>query len=52
VGDTIGVVRAGAVADFVVLTADPLVDIANVALIQIVVAYGLPYDPRELKRPR
>jgi imidazolonepropionase-like amidohydrolase len=52
VGDTIGVVRAGAVADFVVLTADPLVDIANVALIQTVVAYGLPYDPRELKRPR
>jgi len=50
--DTLGVITAGAVADFLVLTADPLADIANVALIQTVVIYGVPYDPRELKRAR
>jgi imidazolonepropionase-like amidohydrolase len=48
--DTLGVVKAGAVADFVVLTADPLADIGNTALIQTVVAYGVRYDPRQLKR--
>jgi len=47
--DTLGVVQPGAVADFVVLTADPLADIANLALIQMVVAYGIAHDPRELR---
>jgi imidazolonepropionase-like amidohydrolase len=47
--DTLGVVQPGAVADFVVLTADPLADIANLGLIQMVVAYGIAYDPRELR---
>jgi imidazolonepropionase-like amidohydrolase len=47
--DTLGVVRPGGVADFVVLTADPLADIANLALIETVVVFGVAYDPRALK---
>jgi imidazolonepropionase-like amidohydrolase len=50
--DTLGVLQPGAVADFVVLTADPLADIANLGLIQTVVAYGVAYDPRELRGAR
>jgi imidazolonepropionase-like amidohydrolase len=46
------VIQPGAVADFVVLSADPLADISNLALIQTVVAYGIAYDPRDLKGPR
>jgi imidazolonepropionase-like amidohydrolase len=50
--DSLGVIQPGAVADFVVLSADPLADISNLALIQTVVAYGIAYDPRDLKGPR
>lgn len=49
-GDSLGVVRAGAVADFVVLAADPLADIANVSRIETVVAYGVAHDPAQLRR--
>jgi imidazolonepropionase-like amidohydrolase len=47
--DSIGVIAAGSVADFVVLTADPLADIANTRRIERVVARGTSYDPNELK---
>ena len=47
--DSIGVLRPGAVADFVVLSADPLVDIANVDQIETVVAYGVPWEPGQLR---
>jgi imidazolonepropionase-like amidohydrolase len=50
--DSIGVLRPGAVADFVVLTADPLSDITNVGAMQQVVSAGYPYDPAALKRGR
>jgi imidazolonepropionase-like amidohydrolase len=50
--DTLGVIQPGAVADFVILAGDPLADIANVARIETVVAYGVEYDPRELRRSR
>jgi imidazolonepropionase-like amidohydrolase len=50
--DSLGVVQAGAAADFVILAGDPLADIANVARIQTVVAYGVEYDPQELRRTR
>jgi imidazolonepropionase-like amidohydrolase len=50
--DTLGVLQPGAVADFVILAADPLADIANLARIQTVVAYGVAYDPRDLRRGR
>lgn len=42
--DSIGVVRAGAVADFVVLRADPRRDIANVGAIEEVIAAGYAVD--------
>jgi imidazolonepropionase-like amidohydrolase len=50
--DSIGVLRTGGVADFVVLTADPLRDIGNLDAIQQVVSAGYRYDPAELKRAR
>jgi imidazolonepropionase-like amidohydrolase len=50
--DSLGVVQAGAAADFVILAGDPLADIANLARIQTVVAYGVEYDPQELRRSR
>jgi imidazolonepropionase-like amidohydrolase len=47
--DSIGVLRAGGVADFVVLRADPRADIANLGTIVEVVAAGSPNDPAALK---
>ncbi|MDH3495850.1 MAG: amidohydrolase family protein [Gemmatimonadota bacterium] len=48
--DSIGVLRPGAVADFLVLTRDPLQDIANLSAIEAVVAAGYRYDPADLRR--
>jgi imidazolonepropionase-like amidohydrolase len=42
--DSLGVVAARAVADLVVLDADPLVDIGNVGRVHLVVAGGRVYD--------
>ena len=47
--DSIGVIKPGAVADFVILAADPLADIANVDQVERVVAYGFQYDPRQMR---
>ncbi|HEX9728491.1 MAG TPA: amidohydrolase family protein [Gemmatimonadales bacterium] len=47
--DSIGVLRPGAVADFVVLTADPFADIMNVAQVMFVVSRGVHYDPANLR---
>jgi imidazolonepropionase-like amidohydrolase len=49
--DSIGVLKAGAVADFVVLSVSPLTDIRNVRRIEAVVARGRLHDPAVL-RPR
>ncbi|MDH3455275.1 MAG: amidohydrolase family protein [Gemmatimonadota bacterium] len=46
--DSLGVLRSGAVADFVVLNADPLLDIANTRRIDRVVFRGIVYAPAEL----
>jgi imidazolonepropionase-like amidohydrolase len=48
--DTLGVIQPGAVADFVVLAANPLADIANLELVVMVVTYGVAYDPADLRR--
>jgi imidazolonepropionase-like amidohydrolase len=50
--DSIGVIKPGAVADLVVLGADPLVDIANIDQVERVVAYGFQYDPKQLRGGR
>jgi imidazolonepropionase-like amidohydrolase len=42
--DSLGAVAPGAVADLVVLDANPLADIGNVARVQLVVANGRVYD--------
>jgi len=42
--DSLGAVARGAVADLVVLDADPLADIGNVARVHLVVANGRMYD--------
>ena len=47
--DSVGVLRAGAVADFVVLDANPLQDIANTRRIDRVVLRGTAYLPTDLK---
>lgn len=47
--DSIGVLRAGAVADFMVLSANPLDDIRNVGAIQMVIARGQRHDPMMLR---
>jgi imidazolonepropionase-like amidohydrolase len=47
--DSIGVIKPGAVADFVVLGADPLADIGNIDQVERVVAYGFQYDPKQLR---
>jgi imidazolonepropionase-like amidohydrolase len=47
--DSIGAVREGAVADFVVLTASPLDDIANSRKIEMVVVRGVLRRPSELR---
>jgi imidazolonepropionase-like amidohydrolase len=48
--DSIGVLRTGAVADFVVLGANPLDDIRNVRLISLIVARGHIRYPEELRK--
>lgn len=48
--DSVGVIRPGAVADFVVLYADPLQDITNTRAIEMVVSFGSIYRPDELQR--
>ncbi len=45
--DTIGVLRAGAVADFVVLSGNPLEDITNTRQIFMVVLKGTSYRPED-----
>jgi imidazolonepropionase-like amidohydrolase len=47
--DSIGVLKAGAVADFVVLSVSPLTDIRNVRRIEAVVARGRRYEPAPLR---
>ena len=47
-----GTVEAGKVADLVVLTRNPLVDIANTRAVVAVVGDGKYYSPRELDRMR
>jgi imidazolonepropionase-like amidohydrolase len=47
--DSIGVLRAGAVADFVVLTANPLGDIRSLGSIELVIARGRRHDPMMLR---
>jgi imidazolonepropionase-like amidohydrolase len=48
--DSIGVLRPGAVADFLVLSADPLRDIANTRRIELVVSGGSEYRPDAMRR--
>ena len=48
--DSIGVLKAGAVADFVVLAASPLDDIRNLRQLEAVVARGRRHVPMELRR--
>ena len=47
-----GTIAVGKTADLVVLTANPLVDIANTRTVAAVVADGRYYSPRELDRMR
>ena len=47
--DSIGVIRAGGVADFVVLDANPLEDIQNTKRINRVVVRGTAYLPEDFK---
>jgi imidazolonepropionase-like amidohydrolase len=48
--DSLGVLRTGAVADFVVLLASPLDDIRNVRRVELVVAAGRRHDPAALRK--
>lgn len=50
IADSVGAVRAGAVADLVVLEANPLHDIRNVRRIAAVVVGGRYFDRRELRQ--
>jgi imidazolonepropionase-like amidohydrolase len=47
---TLGTLRAGALADFVVLDADPLEDISNVRRVYRVVKNGVVYAPDDLRK--
>lgn len=47
--DSIGVLKIGAVADFVVLSASPLDDIRNVQRLEAVVARGRRHEPAQLR---
>lgn len=48
--DSIGVIRPGGVADFVVLYADPFQDITNSRAVEMVISSGSVYRPEELSR--
>jgi len=48
--DSIGIIRPGAVADFVVLAGSPLDDIQNIRRIALVVARGRDHFPEELRK--
>lgn len=48
--DSIGVLRAGALADFLVLNADPIADIANTRSIDMIISGGSLYRPSELRQ--
>jgi imidazolonepropionase-like amidohydrolase len=50
--DSIGVLKPGAVADFVILSASPLDDIRNTRQIEAVVARGRRHDPSQLRSDR
>lgn len=50
--DSLGQIRDGSTADFVVLGGSPLEDIDNVDRIELVVFRGTPYTPGELRGPR
>ena len=45
--DSIGTIEAGSVADFIVLTADPLDDITNTTAIEFIVFKGERYYPED-----
>jgi imidazolonepropionase-like amidohydrolase len=45
----VGILRAGAPADFIVLRADPLQDITNIGSIEYVIAAGFTHDPADLR---
>ncbi len=47
--DSVGVVRQGSVADFVILSASPLDDVANTRKIELVVVRGVARRPSELR---
>lgn len=48
--DSIGVIRPGGVADFVVLYANPFQDITNSRAVEMVISSGSVYRPEELSR--
>lgn len=48
--DSLGLLREGGIADFVVLRADPRQDIANVGAIAEVIAAGYVYNPTALRQ--
>ena len=48
--DSLGTIQPGAVADFIVLTADPLADIGNAKAIEFVVFKGERYYPEDFAR--
>ncbi len=48
--DSIGTIEAGSVADFIILTADPLEDIANTKAIEFIVFKGERYFPEDFGR--
>jgi imidazolonepropionase-like amidohydrolase len=50
--DSIGVLKPGAVADFVVLSASPLDDIRNTRQMESIVARGRQLNPRQLRELR
>ncbi len=52
VADSVGAVRAGSVADLVLLDADPLADIGNTLRIRAVVAGGIAFDSAALASMR
>jgi imidazolonepropionase-like amidohydrolase len=47
--DSIGVLKPGAVADFVILSANPLDDIRNTRQLEVVVARGRRHDLAALR---